>query len=146
MKGDIIMKKRLITAIFMLCMAFCLVACGDNGSDKDSQKPSTEETNKDDSQKESEEESEESGIVYTIKVVDEKNTPIGGMMVQICKDTCMPKLTNAQGIAEFTVAELSDDYYAGITSLPEGYIYEGEEKVYFENGSTEVVFVITSEK
>ncbi len=136
------MKKKLVTIILMLCMAFSLVACG-NGTDKDTQKENTQNAQQDEN-KESESESEETGIVYKIKVVDENNNPIGGMMVQLCKDTCMPKLTNAEGVAEFSVAEKSDDYKAGITNLPDGYIYDGEEYVYFENGATEVTLVIKS--
>ena len=136
------MKKKLVTTILMLCMAFSLVACG-NGSDKDTQKENTENSQQDENE---ESESEETGIVYTIKVVDEDNNPIGGMMVQLCKDTCMPKLTNAEGVAEFSVAEKSDDYKAGITNLPDGYIYDGDEYVYFEDGATEVTLVIKAAK
>lgn len=129
------MKNKLVSTILLICMAFSLAACG-NGSDN--KKDNTENTKQD--------ETEETGVVYTIKVVDEENNPIGGMMVQLCKDTYMPELTNAQGIAEFKVPELSDDYRATITSLPDGYCYEGERFVYFEKGSTEVVIVITSKK
>lgn len=137
------MKKKVVTVILMMCMTLCFVACGNNnGSDKDSQKPNTENTSKDDT----EEESEKSGVTYTIKVVDENNNPIGGMMVQLCKNTCMPKLTNAQGLAEFSVEAIEDGYQAAITSLPEGYKYEGEKYIDFKSGETEVVIVITSDK
>lgn len=128
------MKNKLVATILLLCMALSFVACG-KGSDKDVQKDNTDNSQQD-----------ETDVVYTIKVVDEKNNPIGGMMVQLCTYTRMPELTNAKGIAEFKVQEASDDYKACITSLPDGYVYEGEEYLYFENGATEVVFVIEHEK
>ena len=46
------MKKKLVTTILMLCMAFSLVACG-NGTDKDTQKENTENAQQDEN-KESE--------------------------------------------------------------------------------------------
>lgn len=131
------MKNKLVAIMLLLCMAFSLVACG-KGSDKDVQKDNMQNSQQD--------ETEETGVVYTIKVIDEDNNPIGGMMVQLCTYTRMPELTNAKGIAEFKVQEASDDYKACITSLPDGYVYDGEEYLYFENGATEVVFVIKHEK
>ena len=131
------MKNKLVSTILLICMAFSLAACG-NGSDKDNKKENTDNKKQ--------EETKEDEVVYTIKVVDEENNPIGGMMVQLCKETYIPEFTNAQGIATFKVPELSNNYRATITSLPEGYSYEGERFVFFEDGSTEVVFVITSKK
>lgn len=139
------MKKRILTAVLMLCMAFSLVACGgDSGSNNDTEKENTQQDSQtaNDSEEDSQTESEETGVVYTIKVVDENGNPVGSVMVQLCKDSCMPKMTDANGVAEFQVNELSDQYKAGVTVLPEGYTYDGDEYVYFENGATEVTIVI----
>ena len=139
------MKKRLVTLVLMLCMALCLVACGGNGNDKDTEKNNTENTQQDDTQKdedtESESESEETGVVYTIKVVDEANNPMATVMVQLCKDTCVPKMTDANGEAKFTVDEIAEGYKANVTVVPDGYTYD-QGDVYFEDGATEVVLVL----
>ena len=137
------MKKRIVALILMLCLAFALVACGSNGN-TDTEKNNTENTQQDEGQenKNTEEDSEEpTGVVYTIKVVDEANNPVASVMVQLCKDTCVPKMTDANGVAEFTVDEIADGYKANVTKAPEGYVYEDGD-VYFENGATEVVLVI----
>lgn len=142
---DFIMKNKLVSTILLICMAFSLAACG-NGADKDNKKDNIKDNIKDNTENKKQEETKEDEVVYTIKVVDEENNPIGGMMVQLCKETYIPEFTNAQGIATFKVPELSNNYRATITSLPEGYSYEGERIVFFEDGSTEVVFVIKSKK
>ena len=139
------MKKRLVTAVLMLALALSLVACG-GGNAGDTEKNNTENTQQDDGQAnkdtEKESESEEAkGVVYTIKVVDEANSPVANVMVQLCKDTCVPKMTDTNGVAEFTVDEIADGYKANVTKAPEGYTYEGGD-VYFEDGATEVVLVI----
>ena len=138
------MKKRIVTVVLMLCLAFGLVACGGNAGD--TEKNNTENTQQDDAQEnkdtEKESESEEAkGVVYTIKVVDEANNPVASVMVQLCKDTCVPKMTDANGVAEFTVDEIADGYKANVTKAPDGYTYEDGD-VYFEDGATEVVLVI----
>lgn len=139
------MKKRLVTAVLMLALALSLVACG-GGSNTDSEKPNTENTQDDaqaneDTETESEEESEATGVVYTIKVVDENNNPIAGVMVQLCKDSCMAKATGSEGVAEFTVEEASEEYKANIAVVPPAYTYDGGD-VYFEDGATEVTLVL----
>ncbi len=139
------MKKRLVTAVLMLALALSLVACGGNGSNQNTEKPNTE-TSQDNAQanvdKETEsEESEATGVVYTIKVVDEENNPVAGVMVQLCKDSCMAKPTGSEGVAEFTVEELSAEYKANIAVVPPAYTYDGGD-VYFEDGATEVTLVL----
>lgn len=142
------MKKKLITAILVLSMAAGIVACGGTGNtdtEKNSENTNTESQM---GSENSESEESEEGAVYKIIVVDEANNPVSGVMVQLCKDSCMPKLTDENGIAEFSVEEVTDGYKASIMTnqLPEGYVYEGEAEVYFENGETEVTLVITAEQ
>lgn len=133
------MKKRIVTAVLMLCMAFGLVACG-NGSTQDTQKNNTENSEQDQNQANKDTEKEEK-LAYTIKVVDENNNPMAGVVVQLCKDACMPSVTDENGVAEFVVKELSDEYKASVADVPEGYVYEDGD-VYFKNGVTEVTLVL----
>ena len=133
------MKKRIVTIVLMLCMAFGLVACG-NGSTQDTQKNNTENSEQDQNQANKDTEKEEK-LAYTIKVVDENNNPMAGVVVQLCKDACMPSVTDENGVAEFVVKELSDEYKASVADVPEGYVYEDGD-VYFKNGATEVTLVL----
>lgn len=136
------MKKRLVTAVLMLCLALGLVACGGNGDSNGTENNTQQENtqaNKD--TEESEEESQTPAVVYTIKVVDEANAPVAGVMVQLCKDSCVPKMTDANGVAEFSVEEIEDGYKANVAKAPEGYVYEDGD-VYFENGATELTLVL----
>ena len=133
------MKKRIVTIVLMLCMAFGLVACG-NGSTQDTQKNNTENSEQDQNQANKDTEKEEK-LAYTIKVVDENNNPMAGVVVQLCKDACIPSVTDENGVAEFVVKELSDEYKASVADVPEGYVYEDGD-VYFKNGATEVTLVL----
>lgn len=77
---------------------------------------------------------------YIVKVVDEGGNPLAGVMVQICKDSCIPGRTDDNGVAVFAVAE--DDYKASVLSMPEGYAYAGDaEEIYFD-GAMEVTIVL----
>ncbi len=135
------MKKRLVTAVLMLCMALCLVACGGNaGSDKDTE----QNTQQDDSQankdteKESESENVDDGkIQYTVTLVDANGNPVAGKMVQVCNaSTCFaPQATDANGVATFRLEE-SDEYKAKeLTQSDDAYVY-------FEAGSTELTITL----
>jgi hypothetical protein len=74
-----------------------------------------------------------------IKVTDTEGNPIAGAMVQVCKDSCLPGVTDANGVAKFAVAE-DTGYKASFLSLPEGYVYVDETVTewYFEDGATEI--------
>ena len=124
----------------MLGMALSLVACGGNEAGNNTETPNTENTQQ---EQESEEETEETGVVYTIKLVDEANNPIAGAVVQLCKESCIPKETDANGVAEFKVAEAEEGYKGNVPVLPDGYTYDGGD-VYFEDGATEITIVVKS--
>jgi len=132
--------KKILASILLSCMVLSLCACGTGNGDTNKNSQNTQNTqNASESEKESE---SEEGVVYKITVVDEAGNPVSGVMVQLCKDSCFPKLTNANGVAEFPVTEVADGYKAGITNLPEGFVYEGEAEVYYEDGETEVTLVV----
>lgn len=80
-------------------------------------------------------------VAYTVHVQDENGAPMAGVMVQLCKDVCLPGMTDAEGKAVITAAE--DDYKVSILSLPEGYDYAGEETEFsFAAGSREITLTL----
>ena len=138
------MMKKILAAILLSSMVFSLCACGaGNGNTNNNQNSNNTQDSQTAGNSEADSESEsEEGVVYTIKVVDESGNPVSGVMVQLCKDSCVPKVTNSDGLAEYPVDEVEDGYKASITKLPEGYVYEGEENVYYEEDATEVTLVV----
>ena len=85
---------------------------------------------------------EDGKIAYTVKVLDGNGSPMAGVAVQICKDSCMPGMTDAEGVATFRVAE-AEGYKVSFLTVPEGYTAEAEE-FYFEAGSTEMTLTLTA--
>lgn len=80
-------------------------------------------------------------VTYQVKVVDGDGKPLAGVAVQLCKDYCVFASTNAEGIAEFRLAE--DAYHASIMALPEGYAHVSEQVEFdFEEGSTEMTITL----
>ncbi len=81
---------------------------------------------------------------YTVTVQDENGTPLGGAMVQLCQEACIPGVANDQGVATFQVAEA--DYKVSFLKLPAGYTYSTEEQeFYFEDGSHDMIIVLKAE-
>jgi len=136
------MKRRIITAILMLCTVFALCACG--GNTGNTEKENTQDSQMTESEKDSIVESEEDGkVVYKVTVVDADGNPVAGAMVQICKDACVPGKTGDNGVAEFNLEE-TDGYKVSVLSLPEGYVYEGDAEVYLESGETELTLTVNA--
>ena len=80
-------------------------------------------------------------VTYTVNVVDEAGNPIAGAMVQLCKDTCFPGVTDANGVAKFTLAE--DEYKVSFLALPAGYTYvDDTQEFYFADGSMELTITL----
>lgn len=135
------MKKRLVTAVLMLCLAMSLVACGGgNGSDKDTEKQNTQQDSeaKVDTEKETESENVDDGkIEYKVTLLDASGAPVAGKMVQVCNaSTCFaPVQTDANGVATFKLEE-SDEYKA--KELTQG----DDAYVYFEAGETELTITL----
>jgi hypothetical protein len=133
--------KRLICMMLALVLAMGLVACGA------AEEPAVQETEAVVAEPTVAEETEavDDGLTaYTIHVEDVDGNPIAGAMVQICKDACLPGMTDAEGNAVFNVAE--DDYKVSFLMLPAGYTYTTEEtEFYFEDGATEITLVLKAE-
>ena len=143
------MKKRIVTTILALAMALSLCACGggNNDADKNTENKNTENSQMaEDTQKESESETtpvEDGKIVYKVTVVDEGGNPVANAMVQVCDDaTCFaPAPTNADGVAEFQLAE-ADGYKTKLVTNPAGYEAVETDYVYFESGKTEATLTV----
>lgn len=133
--------KRLICMMLALVLAMGLAACGA------AEEPAVQETEAVVAEPTVAEETEavDDGLTaYTIHVEDVDGNPIAGAMVQICKDACLPGMTDAEGNAVFNVAE--DDYKVSFLMLPAGYTYTTEEtEFYFEDGATEITLVLKAE-
>lgn len=134
------MSKKIFAAVLAVMMLLGLCACGDPEQTEVSSEPAAESTG---AAPETTEATVSDGkVTYTIKVVDEDGKGISGVMVQLCKDSCMPGFTNADGIAEFK-AEEADGYHASVTDMPAGYTYATEQTEFdFASGVTEVTIVL----
>lgn len=137
--------KHIFLLAAVLCMVFCLTACG--GSETpDTQQPDV--TVSDTGLPQQTQDPIETTtlplgdgkVTYTVTVVDTNGNPISGAMVQICKDTCIPTSTNEQGVATWSQPE--DDYKVSFLMVPAGYTADAAE-FYFEAGSYELTITLT---
>ncbi len=134
--------KKLLCAALVLVMAFCLFACGGDdtatSSTPESSAPaSSSPVSEPESQASSQEESSQAEeVLFKVTVVDGDGNALKGVMIQLCKDTCIPKITDDNGVASFN-AEITDGYKLSVLSCPEGYEYTGEAEIYLDSGITE---------
>lgn len=135
-------KKVLMILSLALCLMLCLAACGngDNGTEPaQTTEPSVAETTA--PTEEVTEPSDDGKQTYTITLVDTEGNPIANTMVQLCSESCVPSVTDENGVATFNLPEA--DYYASVSMMPEGYTYEADaEKFYFEDGSFDVTITL----
>ena len=140
--------KKMLMLVLALVMVLGLVACGGDHVEE-TVAPPVEEIPVEEAPveeapvEEAPAETEASGIVFTVKVVDEGSNPLVGTMVQICQgELCMmPSATNADGVATFSVTE-EGSYEAKLLSLPAGYDYATEEHVFPFGSGYEVTIVL----
>jgi hypothetical protein len=79
---------------------------------------------------------------FKVTVVDGDGNAVPGVIVQICKDSCVPARTDDNGVASFNIA-IEDGHKLSVMSCPEGYEYTGEAEVYLEEGATEYTLEIS---
>jgi len=144
--GEKVKQMKRIFATILIVLVFTLTACGgtSNGdNEKDSQNTENSEiaTSKDSEDVEEESTIAEGNALYKVTVVDEGGNPVAGATVQMCLETCIFKQTDANGGAEFELAE-AEGYKAEVLALPEGYAEISEEPVYLETGATEITLTV----
>lgn len=133
--------KKIIAILLLICFTAFLCACGETETTEtaESSAASVEESetaSAAESETASEASKEEQTATFKVSVVDASGNPVEGVMVQLCKDTCIPAKTGADGIASFN-AEITDGYKLSVLSCPAGYTYTGESEIYLESGATE---------
>lgn len=139
--------KRILSLLIALCMIACLCACGgtSESADKDNEENvqnDTNDTSKDSKESDTDTDTEDATPVFNVTVVDASGAPVKGVMVQICKDTCTPAMTNDEGIATFN-AEITDGYKLSV--MTPGYeISTGEAEIYLESGITEYTLTVNA--
>ena len=138
--------KKIIAALLLISALICLCACGE-GRDT-----SVAESNADVSasvsgsastaESEAESKNDIALATFKVKVVDGDGNAVSGVMVQLCKDTCMPAMSDSEGVASFN-AEIVDGHKLSVLSCPAGYTYEGEAEIYLEAGISEYTITLT---
>ena len=133
--------KNTVIAVLLVCMMLTLCACG--GEAPVETKPAETEAPVVATEApavETEAALPEGMVQYTVTVVDEGGNPVVGAMVQLCKDSCVPAVTDANGIATFTLPE--DDYKASMLAMPAGYEYAGEADTFYFEGAFELTITL----
>lgn len=128
--------KKVLAVLLALTMLVCFCACGGNDDGKTT---TTTTTTTENNQTENDTAVENKG--FKVTVVDEGGNAVPGVMVQICKDACVPAKTDDNGVATFSL-EITDGYKLSVMSCPEGYEYAGEAEIYLEDGATEYTLTI----
>ena len=126
--------KHFVMLAMTACLLLGLCACGGTAANNETTAATTEATQADTTAP-----VDDGKVTYTVKVVDEGGNPVAGAGVQLCKETCLPGLTNAEGVAEFRVVE--DTYKVSFMMMPEGYEADDEE-FYFDDGSFELTITL----
>ena len=138
--------KNIIALALALCVMLSLCACGGANAPAETKPVETEapvvatEAPAAQEQEVVVEENETGMVQYTVTVVDEAGAPIVGAMVQLCKDSCVPAVTDANGVATFNLPE--DDYKASMLAMPAGYAYAGEADTFYFEGAFELTITL----
>lgn len=126
--------KKIFALAIALMLCVCAVACGaDNGDGGASTTTTTSATTTTTTQSAQE--------IYKVTVKTENGEPVVGVLVQICKDLCVPTVTDANGVATWQAAE---DTYK-VSFLPNQTVLEGytvEENYYFDGNAKEMVITL----
>ncbi len=131
--------KNLLCIMLIACFALSFAACTsnevviDDNNDETTPKIETEEI------KETE---ETAPAGFKVTVIDDTGAVVAGAVLQVCKDTCVPSVTDAEGVASFNV-EITAEHKLSVLTLPEGYEYNGEAEIYLEDGMTEYTVTVT---
>lgn len=140
--------KKLFALLAVLCVVFSLCACGGNSdSDENADNDVNVENQTDDDledadvEDDSDDEEDTTAATFKVTVVDEGGNPVQGCMVQVCKESCVPAITDANGVATFSIA-IEDGHHLAVSSCPAGYEYTGEAEIDLEAGATEYTLTL----
>lgn len=160
--------KSILLLMLALCLTVCLCACGDdtNTEKKDNQTtaasvdaettvpivtPSTTVSN-DANPTENDSTTTTAPVVtgptqpvngkanYTVIVTDEAGNPVSGAFVQLCLESCIPCITNGQGVASYSNMDVAD-YKVSFITVPAGYEMPSD-NFYFEKDTYEMTLVL----
>ena len=118
-----------IVALIVAIVVILVVCLGGKDKDtyKEDDKTKVEQNDDKDKDEATEEESDDKEeATFAVKVVDGDGTAVAGVVVQVCKDECVPATTDETGVATFKL-EITEGYKLSVVSCPEGYEYTGEE-------------------
>lgn len=133
--------KRLLAMLLAFGMLFCLCACGDTQSEETTPEAPDVEVTTEAPTEATEATEPQADPTYVVTVVDEDNAPVAGAWVQLCLESCVPAMTDENGVANFFLEE--NDYKVSFTVLPAGYEYSGEEQEwYFADGENSLTIVL----
>lgn len=124
--------KNLLAIVLMFAFLLTLAACGETETPAGTTTTGAVE--------ETTEPVDDGKVTYTVKVVDEGGNPVAQAAVQLCKDSCLPGMTDAEGVATFRVLE-DAGYKVSFMVMPTGYEAE-ETEFYFEDGSYEMTITL----
>ena len=133
--------KRLFALILSVCLVLCLCACGSA-----EQNPTTKATEPTANATEPTTEATEPTTAvaepsYVVTVVDQNNEPVVGAWVQLCLESCVPAMTDENGVANFFLEEA--DYKVGFTVTPAGYEFiDGVDAWYFAEGENTITITL----
>ena len=130
--------KKILALILAFGMVLCLCACGADKNGPTGNTPIDNQTQTDTETSSK----EETTPKFEVTVTDADGNAVKGVMVQLCKDTCIPAMTDENGVATFN-AEITDEHKLSVMSCPEGYEYTGEAEIYLEDGDTSYTLKIT---
>ena len=129
--------KNIVMLLLALSLVFALCVCGETAEPATTTQATTEAT---EAKTETTEPTVPEGkVVYKVKVVDEGGNPVAGAMVQLCLEACIPSVTDAEGVATYTVDEAN--YKVSFVAMPQGYTSDVTE-FYFDAGSYELTITL----
>ena len=138
-KRKVIPMKKFLALVLALGMILSLCACGGDKNDPTNNEPVNNATNNTQTSSK-----EDTTPKFEVTVVDQNGDAVSNAWVQLCKDSCLPKQADENGVAVFDT-EITDGYKLSLMSCPEGYEceYVADNYIYLESGITEYEFVIT---
>lgn len=82
-------------------------------------------------------------ITFTVTIVDQNGTPVPNVTLQFCDDANCKLPVNTDTNGTVTATYDPSNYHVSLTQLPDGYTSDAD-TYYFEDGSTEMIIVITA--